>query len=232
MKYALVNGMRTSIEDVEKGQLGFDCWYPEYQVIACKGFYLKYFKYLNDRPILPEGYENETEWHSVWKKPFNDEFVEVVCGDNNEHRADIKTPDHIIEIQRSPISFGAALERSKFYYELNSNNKMIWVVNAYDPWFKRNISFVNEGDDLIILWKYPKKWVIDISSLKATHVYLDLYPNSNNMLRIWKHNNKIYGHWESKKYFFKKYILSYSNYSFDEFMSLFEQLNKFDYIRN
>lgn len=232
MKYALVNGKRKSIYDVKKGQLGYDCWFQEYQVIACKGHYLQYYKYVNEKPILPEGYENETEWHAVWKKAFKDEYVEVVCGDNNEHRADIKTPDHIIEIQRSPISFDAAFKRSEFYCELNNNNKMIWIVNAYDPWYKRRISFEKIGDDLILQWNYQKKWVVDISGLLSTHVYLDLFPNSKNLLRIWKHNNRVYARWESKNYFFDKYISSYSDYSYDEFIDFFNNLNKFDYINN
>ena len=91
MKYAIVNGVKTNIRDVEKGTIGFDCWYRDYQVKACKGHYMQYWKYTDQKPVLPEGYENETEWHECWKKLVNDECCEAICGGSNEHRADILT---------------------------------------------------------------------------------------------------------------------------------------------
>lgn len=201
MKYALVNKKKTHIRDVERGALGYDCWFPTYDVKACKGHYMQYWKYVDEKPVLPDGYENETDWHSAWKDSLKDEYVEVICGENNEHRADIKTPDYVIEIQKSSISFDAAKERSIFYSKLNEDARMVWVVNVYAACSKKYISTKYINNKLLVDWKYKKKWAVDISGLKSTHVYLDLSPKSDKMLRIWKHDDSIYGKWESKKVF-------------------------------
>ncbi len=33
MKYALVDGKRRHIQDVERGTHGFDCWFQDYEVV-------------------------------------------------------------------------------------------------------------------------------------------------------------------------------------------------------
>ena len=67
MKYAIVNGVKTNIRDVKKGTIGLDCWYRDYQVKACKGHYMQYWKYIDQKQVLPEGYENETDGMNVGK---------------------------------------------------------------------------------------------------------------------------------------------------------------------
>ena len=229
MKYALVNNKKTHIKDVERGTMGLDCWLSTCVVKACKGHYMEYWKYDGEKPELPEGYENETEWHNAWKDSLKDDYVEVICGDNNEHRADIKTPDYVIEIQNSPISFDAAKERSFFYSKLNKDTRMVWVVNAYAACSKRNIKTEPKENKLLVHWKYKKKWAVDISELKSTHVYLDLSPKSDKMLRIWKHDGLIYGKWETKKIFYDKFLAAYSEESYECFIKKFEALNAADY---
>lgn len=103
MKYALVNGKKTHIRDVERGAIGYDCWHTGNEVKACKGSYYQYWRYTSPAPTLPKGYENETEWHVAWKQSIMDNYCEVVVGDNREHRADIMTPKHVIELNHVQI---------------------------------------------------------------------------------------------------------------------------------
>jgi len=63
-------------------------------------------------------YESETAWHLNWKKLFPDTWQEVVMG---PHRADIKTPRVVIELQHSSISVAEIREREAFYGD------MIWI---------------------------------------------------------------------------------------------------------
>jgi len=229
MKYALINNRKVHINNAERGAIGYDCWFSQYSVKACKGHYMQYWKYVDEKPILPEGYENETDWHVAWKDSLRDEYVEVICGENNEHRADIKTPDFVIEIQKSPISYDAAKERSFFYSKLNKDTRMVWIVNVYSSCLKRYINTLKQGNRLLINWKYKKKWVVDISGLKSTHVYLDLSPKAENMLRIWKHDDNLYGKWESKKDFFNTYIAPYSDSTYEHFYERFKSIKASDY---
>ena len=229
MKFAIVNGIKTNIRDVEKGTIGYDCWYKTYQVKACKGHYMQYWKYVDEKPILPEGYENETEWHECWKSAVKDEFCEVVCGNNNEHRADILTPHNAVEIQYSSISYDAAHNRTVFYHDLKER-RTIWIVNAYKAWRKKRIVTSKPiNEKFRIEWVYPKKWVVDISHLKNSNVFLDISPTANNLILLWKHEDALYGKWIEKNHFYDQYLKDYS-YPIDDFKSLFSKLKIDDYI--
>ena len=232
MKYAMVDGERKHINSVERGTIGQDCWFPQYQVKACKGHYMQYWKYIADTPILPEGYENETDWHAAWKNSLNDEYVEVVLGDNNEHRADIQTPERVIEIQKSPIPYDVARERSNFYFDLMGNIRIIWVINAYGAAIKGNITcFPDKDGQLRVDWKYKKRWACDISGLRKTDVYLDLSNKpEKRLLKIWQHNGDLYGKWVKKEWFYNDYLAPYSNKTYDEFSLPFAELNMDDYL--
>lgn len=209
MKYALVNGRKTHIRDVERGTLGYDCWFRTYEVKACKGHYMQYWKYTEDKPVLPIGYENETEWHAAWKAAIKDDFCEVICGDNQEHRADIKTPKQVIELQYSGIPFEEVQRRNKFYTEL-TGSRIIWVVNTYKAWKNKRIVTTLSKDgrkgELLVQWSYPKRWVVDICESKSTTVLLDISPTANNLLQLWKHKNQLYGKWTKKEDFFCRYL--------------------------
>ena len=73
-------------------------------------------------------YEPESEWHIQWKQQFPKEWQEVVIGN---HRADVKTPSGVIELQNSSLTSSEIEEREVFY------GRMIWVVNAEK--FKNNL---------------------------------------------------------------------------------------------
>ena len=233
MKFALVKGKRKNIKDAVRGEVGYDCWHPQYTVQECVGHYLRYWKYVGERPLLPEGYENETEWHAAWKNGVKEEYCEVICGNSNEHRADIKTPDQVIEIQYSSISHEAATERSEFYRNLmGENSRVIWIVNVYSV--QKNIRFLPLGQEKAFFkvdWKYPKKWVKDIAGYKNTRVYLDLLPRNNKLVHIWRHGEELFGNWETKEHFFATHFERYSEISFQEFRKGFLDLNLSDYCR-
>lgn len=231
MRYALINGKKVHIKDAQKGTIGKDCWLKEYDVKACKGAYLQYWKYVDEKPILPSGYENETEWHIAWKSLVKDEYCEVICGSNNEHRADIKTPKYVIELQFSHISLSDAKARTQFYKNL-TGNRVIWVVNCYGPSMKRhfNVSDKIEGTDYCKLdWKYPIKWVVDLSELTGTNVYLDISIKGDKMLQIWKHGEELFCRWKDKQSFYKNYLNSVSNKDTD-IKTAFVNLKINDYI--
>jgi hypothetical protein len=65
--------------------------------------------------------EPETEWHLDWKSRFPIECQEVSI---ENHRADVKGPLAVLEVQHSSISLTAIREREEFYGE------MLWVLDA------------------------------------------------------------------------------------------------------
>jgi len=177
MKYAKFNNEKTHAKNVKSGDIGYDLWFEDYQVIACVGKYRQYWKYMGEKPQLPSGYEPETEWYAAWKYVIKDEYCEVICGENREHRADIKANEYVIEIQRSPIDGYAVIERNNFYKEL-TNNRVIWVVNVEEAWkgkrLKTDKLIKNKyGTSFSIIWSYAWKWVQEISITTDTELYLD-----------------------------------------------------------
>lgn len=231
MKYALVEGKKTHIKDAVRGQIGLDCWHKEYQVKACKGHYMQYWKYTDAKPSLPEGYENETEWHAAWKSSIFDECCEVVCGPESEHRADIKTDDYVIELQYSSISYDAVKERTKFYKDI-TNKRVIWIVNAFAAerkgYILRELDSASKGTRFIVKWKYQKKWVVDICGSKDTSVFLDISPTAKNLIFLWKHDDILYGEWMSKEEFYNAYLKNVSK-GYDCFSKALKSVNKYDY---
>lgn len=65
--------------------------------------------------------ESETPWHYWWKLRAEPDQREVVLG---EHRADIRTPKGVIELQHSPITPEKIREREAFY------GQMIWLLDG------------------------------------------------------------------------------------------------------
>lgn len=83
-------------------------------------------------------WENETEWHRLWKAEFPKEWQEVVhfnSYDGEKHIADVKTAKGlVIEFQNSPMSLGEMRAREDFY------QNMVWIVNAKP--FQSNFLFL------------------------------------------------------------------------------------------
>ena len=209
MKYALYNGVRTHAKDVSSGAQGNDLWFQEFEVVACVGKYRQYWKYSGGKPPYPKGYENETEWHASWKVPILDKYCEVICGENREHRADIKTDEYVIEIQKSSMDGFDVIERNEFYSKL-SGNRLVWIVNVEKPWkenrIKSELDFRHKDGRFIIKWSHAWKWVKEIAVTNDTYLYLDFNPRSDKLIYMFIHKKKLYGYWVKKMKFFNKYL--------------------------
>lgn len=73
--------------------------------------------------------ESETPWHRWWKLRAEPDQREVVVG---EHRADIRTPKGVIELQHSHIAPEEIREREAFY------GRMIWLLDGRSMVFGLN----------------------------------------------------------------------------------------------
>lgn len=77
--------------------------------------------------------EGETQWHRNWKALFPSDWQEVVI---DPHRADIKTPKVVVELQHSPINPAMIREREQFYgdmvwlFDLRAVRKNVFVRHA------------------------------------------------------------------------------------------------------
>ncbi|MCE2893734.1 MAG: hypothetical protein LW721_04795 [Flammeovirgaceae bacterium] len=209
MVIALVNGQRLRAEQAGSGTVGV-CPWTRLNVKAKVGEIRQYWAYEGGQPNLPEGYEIESEWHYNWKFPVKDEHCEVVCGQNNEHRADvIGNNETVIEIQKSAIDIRVVRERTNFYRDL-SNKRVIWLVNATDYWQTRlKVQFdKRNGKNYPIEWKPVRQWVIEIARTSSTNLFLDYNPKSDKLLQMWIHDKKLMGSFVTKIDFFKRYYFA------------------------
>lgn len=110
--------------------------------------------------------EGESAWHLNWKERFPTQWREVVVG---RHRADVKSPRTVIELQASSISPAEIEEREEFYGD------MVWVIDAekFDLDLRKNETHVS------FRWKHPRKtwWYAE------KQLYFDL---GDKLLRIYK----------------------------------------------
>ncbi len=207
MVIALVNGHRLRAEEAGSGTVGL-CPWTRREVKAKVGEIRQYWAYIGGQPNLPEGYENETEWHNNWKTTIKDEYCEVVCGENNEHRADIiGNEETVVEIQKSPIDIRIVRERINFYQEL-SQKRVIWVVDASEYWNTRlKVLFKKrEGNNYPIEWKPIRRWVVEIAKTTQSNLYLDYNTKSDKLLQMWVYNKSLKGRFITKVEFFKNYL--------------------------
>lgn len=124
MKYAKVDNLKTLASPKKRGI----CFCCEKEVIAkCGSIKVWHWSHYPERHC-DNWWENETEWHRMWKSYFDKEFQETILIDDEtgeKHIADIKNKEGlIIELQNSSISEQEFNSREKFYKNL------IWVVNG------------------------------------------------------------------------------------------------------
>ena len=129
MQYALIGDQRS---EARKGAIGKcpDC--GARMVAKCGTRVIHHWAHASRRNCDP-WWENETEWHRVWKGAFPEKCREVshTAPDGEIHRADIKTPTGIvIEIQHSSMPDNERESRESFYKNL------IWIVDGES--FRRN----------------------------------------------------------------------------------------------
>jgi competence CoiA-like predicted nuclease len=105
--------------------------------------------------------EPETEWHFNWKKKFPNESQEVRM---ENHRADIRTKENIIELQNSSISFEQIEERERFY-----GYKLIWILNGET--LGKNFFPTTKQMGKGYLWNWcPPSW-----KQSSCRIYVDKY---------------------------------------------------------
>lgn len=91
-------------------------------------------------------HEPESEWHLAWKRKFPAEWQEIVIGN---HRADVKTPKLVVELQASCISADEIREREAHY------KNMVWLLRGDD--FRDNLSLRKREGYLSFRWRWPRK---------------------------------------------------------------------------
>jgi hypothetical protein len=222
VKYALVNGERKHAKDVSSGTIGNDLWFPKYELKAHVGRYLQYWVYTNDKPTLPPGYEPESSWHASWKELVKDCYTEIVCGDQNEHRADILVSGQVIEIQKSRIDIRDAEARVSFYRKQNPDCRVIWIINVEDSWkskrLKRGDYVKNKKNMFTLLWSKNNRhnWMVDLARTPETHVYFEFNSNNSKLMKVWVNNGELIGSWKLKTQFFDEYLAPYSDLTSDQ----------------
>jgi competence protein CoiA len=167
MKYAMVNNVK---REAKKGIIGY-CQVCSSKMIAKIGEGKKIPHWAHKSKInCDHWWENETEWHRVWKNKYPIELQEVICineSTGEKHIADILTKDKItIEFQNSFITEKEQSERELFY------KNIIWVVNCkktnvLKKFSKRESFFEQKNSENTIFGIYkhnlkkvfPKKWV-------------------------------------------------------------------------
>lgn len=124
MKFGLVNGDKT---EAIKGVRG-TCPFCGAELIAkCGDFKMNHWAH-KGKLMCDVWWENETEWHRVWKNNFPVEWQEVIHFDEKtgeKHIADVQTVHNlVIEFQHSHIKPEERTSREKFYKNL------LWVVDG------------------------------------------------------------------------------------------------------
>jgi len=124
MKYAIIGGEKT--EAMPKARA--ECPSCGKKVIAkCGNFNIWHWSHFPEKHC-DSWWENETEWHRMWKSHFplaNQEVIQFDENSGEKHIADIKTDTGlVIEFQNSPMKVEELLKREAFY------RNMIWIVNG------------------------------------------------------------------------------------------------------
>lgn len=167
MQYAIADGRRV---EATPGALGV-CPICESEVLARCGDINAWHWAHRNRMDCDMWAEGESDWHLAWKKRFPRQWREVVVG---SHRADIKFPRGVIELQASSISPSEVADREAFYGEL------VWVLDAREF----NLNIRDRGSHVTFRWKHPRKtwWTaerplyFDVGErlIKITRIYDDL----------------------------------------------------------
>lgn len=217
MREALVGGKLLSASKVKRGTIGLDPNDNKTKVVACLGALRSYYRRIKRQAYYGD-IENETEWHSSLKKMVDESYVEVICGDNGEHRADILTPHRAIELQNSSISYYKIDERTKFYKQL-TGTRLIWIVNCFKSYARGDIAEWPYGsrNQFIISWKRPKLSFRKAISDGLADFYLDISRDADYLLHVWEYNSCLYGSQIKKEKFFGEYLYEYRNIDDDHY---------------
>ncbi len=122
-KFALVNEDRAEAQPGLRGT----CAFCQSEMIAkCGPVRIRHWAHKSNASC-DHWWENETEWHRIWKNRFPVEWQEIIHKDTagERHIADIKTDkEFVIEFQHSAIKSSEVQSREAFY------KNMAWIVNG------------------------------------------------------------------------------------------------------
>lgn len=207
MLLAIHNGERKRAERATRGAIGA-CPWTQQPVKAHVGLLRQYWTYIGGAPTFPNGYEPESEWHLTWKTPIQDQYCEVIFGNNNEHRADILgSNETVIEIQRSIIDIRDSRERVEFY-QRETGKRVIWVVDIQEFWRKR---FTLDGKPnhegrYKVNWKPKRTWLWDLAANTKTNLFLEFNQSNDKLLHVWVHDKMMVAKFIKKTEFFERYM--------------------------
>ncbi|WP_418608937.1 hypothetical protein ACNSN2_07240 [Pseudoalteromonas sp. US3C1013] len=217
MLLAIHNGERKRAEQAASGAIG-TCPWTQHPVKAHVGLLRQYWAYVGGAPTFTNGYEPESEWHLTWKTPVQDQYCEVIFGNNNEHRADILgSNDTVIEIQRSIIDIRESRERVEFY-QRETGKRVIWVVDIQEFWRKR---FLLDGKPdregkYKVSWKPKRTWLWDLAANTKTNLFLEFNQSNDKLLHVWVHNKEMLAKFIAKSEFFERYMLGVAKPEFSD----------------
>jgi len=123
--------------------------------------------------------ESLTRWHLEWQQTLEHYGAEIevpITKNGKTHRADAVLQDGtVVELQHSAISTTEISEREIFY-----GNKLVWLFDIQDAYFKDRFDIRYKGEKTTFRWKHPRK---SIAYAKKS-VYLDL--GEGNIFHLFK----------------------------------------------
>lgn len=172
MKFAQVNGQK---KVATKGAKGF-CQYCSSEMIAhCGDDRVHHWKHKSKRNC-DKWWENETEWHRLWKNSFPKDWQEVIHYDSSgeKHIADVKTlSGWILEFQHSYLKPEERLSRNAFY------PKLIWVVDGTRR--KRDVPQFNQClNESLVIANNPPFFIRRIN-----------FPEECKLIEEWQESNAL-----------------------------------------
>ncbi len=123
MRFALVDGNKT---EPQPKMHGYCAHCGEEMISKCGRTKVWHWAH-KSREVCDPWWENETEWHRLWKDKFPKDWQEISANDDTgeAHIADVKTPyGLVVEFQHSPMPYEEMQARESFY------KNMIWVVDG------------------------------------------------------------------------------------------------------
>lgn len=165
-----------------------------------------------------------SKWHIDWQNKFPKRFQEVIL---NNHRADVKIDNLIIEFQHSSLSIEKFNQRNDFYSQFG---KLIWLFDFRDKEIKKQLELNPKYN--IYLWKHASKSISFNYWIKGIEIYfqieddLIIKPDPNN--ESWKYFRVNKTNIFSKELFLMKLREKYKIYNQDWKLKIKKELEKYN----
>ena len=159
------NNKRISIENAQRKGI-YTCPICKSNVIAKKGEVNKHhFAHINKNDC--DSWSEMSEWHKEWQDKFKEEYREIVL---ENHRADIKKDNWIIEFQKSPLSEQDMKERIDFYTKYG-NLIFLFDLRDKDIWDTEKKSIY---ETRYYLWNHYSKSIVDPSYSDKYYLFFQI----------------------------------------------------------